>query len=575
MALEADLEGFCLPLLVMVNRSLPRVIAVTASLFATAEDMLHLPMVQHLVQGQELQAAGRLDEAIAAYRVGLEAAGHNAADHLAMATKAELHAKLGNAYMLRGQLELAGLNYTAALRIAPHLTACWCNLGNVQMQGGNAEGAISFYLQALKTNAAHWPTRTNLAQALMATGQMVVAKSLLSELAAERPMDSGVQHQLGKVCHELNEIAVALEHFDRAVTLNPRDAESLYWIGAIRQRLDDLDTAQAAYAAAAQIQPLIRKSAIKSPADFRVLALYAPFAGNTPAEYLFKDACYDTDTLALFDGSEAELAALGEFDLVVNLISDADQAASVLSMAAGLVTWLGRPVINDPDRIRRTTRDEVADLLPGIAGCRIPNILRIAAEREVSAVVLEAQLLFSFPLLVRPAGTHGGDDFEKIESAAALAEYLKPRAGDHYLIEYVDYASADGCFRKYRFIFAGRDILPYHLAIGSGWKLHHDSTDMADHEWMQREEAAFLDDPGSVFSPAHFATLAAIRDRIGLDFFGIDCGLDRDGEMVVFEVNASMLVHEQNEAFPYKDPHVRAIKAAFDALLARRAGKAG
>jgi hypothetical protein len=42
----------------------------------------------------------------------------------------------------------------------------------------------------------------------------------------------------------------------------------------------------------------------------------------------------------------------------------------------------------------------------------------------------------------------------------------------------------------------------------------------------------------------------------------------------VFEVNASMLVHEHNEAFPYKDPHVRAIKHAFDALLAQRAGKA-
>lgn len=34
-----------------------------------------------------------------------------------------------------------------------------------------------------------------------------------------------------------------------------------------------------------------------------------------------------------------------------------------------------------------------------------------------------------------------------------------------------------------------------------------------------------------------------------------------------------MLVHEHNEAFPYKDPHVRAIKQAFDGMLAERAGK--
>jgi tetratricopeptide (TPR) repeat protein len=539
----------------------------------SAEDMIHLPMVQHLVQGQEHHAAGRLEEAIAAYRSGLDAAGSDAADHLAMATKAELHAKLGNAHMVRGQLDLAGLNYTSALRIAPHLTACWCNLGNVQMQSGNAEGSIAFYLQALKTNATHWPTRTNLAQALIATGQMVVAKSLLSELAEERPMDSAVQHHLGKVSFELNEVEAALGHFTQAAALNPRDAESLYWIGAIRQKFDDLDGAQAAYAEAAQIQPLIKRRAIKSPADFRALALYAPFAGNTPAEYLFKDVTYDTDTLALFDGSEAELAALRDFDVVVNLISDADQGESVLPVAAQLVNWLGKPVINDPNRIKRTTRDEVSALLPGIAGCRIPNILRLPASTEVAAAVREAQLLFSFPFLVRPAGTHGGDDFEKIESAETLAAYLRPREGDHYLIEYVDYASRDGHFRKYRFIFAGDKILPYHLAIGRDWKLHHDSTDMADHPWMQQEEASFLANPGTAFTPAHFATLRTIRDRIGLDFFGIDCSLDREGNLVVFEVNASMLVHEQNEAFPYKDPYVRDIKAAFGALLAQRAGK--
>ena len=542
---------------------------------ASTDEIVHLAMVQHLLQGQEHHVRGRIEEAISSYKSGLDAAGVDAAGTLAPTTRAELHAKLGNAYMVRGELALAGMNYTAALRIAPHLTACWCNLGNVQMQSGSPEGAIALYLQALKTNATHWPTRTNLVQALMATGQLVVAKALLSELAEERPQDAYVHHHLGKVSFALNEVEVALAHFDQAVALNPRDADSLYWIGGIRQRFGDVGAAQAAYTAAAQIQPLIRKRAIKSPADFRVLALYAPFAGNTPAEYLFKDACYDTDTLALLDSFRPDVSALGAFDLVVNLISDADQAETVLPVAADLVARLGKPVINDPDRIRRTTRDEVADLLPGIAGCRIPGILRINAGSDVSVAALTARLPFDFPLLARPAGTHGGDDFEKIEDIAALSDFLGSREGDHYLIEYIDYASADGLFRKYRFIFVGEKILPYHLAIGSEWKLHHDATDMDQHVWMQQEEAAFLENPCAVFGAAHYDTLNEIRGRIALDYFGIDCAIDRAGDLVVFEVNASMLVHEHNEAFPYKDPHVRAIKHAFDALLAQRAGKAG
>jgi glutathione synthase/RimK-type ligase-like ATP-grasp enzyme len=397
---------------------------------------------------------------------------------------------------------------------------------------------------------------------------------VLNELAEERPEDAPVQHQLGKASFELNEVDAALEHFNRAVALNPRDAESLYWIGGIRQQQGDAAAAQSAYASAAQIQPLIRKRAVKSPADFRVLALYAPFGGNTPMEYLFKDVSYDTDTLALFDSGKPDVSALGSFDLVVNLISDADQSEAVLPLAASLAAQLGKPVINDPGRISHTTRDAITELLSEIPGCRTPNILRLPGDKDVSAIVLEAELLFSFPLLVRPAGTHGGDDFEKCADAAALAEFLTPRNGDHYLIQFIDYASADGHFRKYRFIFVGEKVMPYHLCIGNDWKVHHVSTDMANQPWMQQEEAAFLANPGAVFSPTHYQTLNAIRERIGLDYFGIDCALDREGNLVVFEVNASMLVHARNEGFLYKDAYVRAIKDAFDAMLHERAGKA-
>jgi hypothetical protein len=84
---------------------------------------------------------------------------------------------------------------------------------------------------------------------------------------------------------------------------------------------------------------------------------------------------------------------------------------------------------------------------------------------------------------------------------------------------------------------------------------------------MQREEEAFLGDPASVFNPGHYRMLREIQQRIGLDYFGIDCGLDRSGDLVVFEVNASMLVHGQNDDFPYKTPFVQRIKAAFDEML--------
>jgi hypothetical protein len=74
-----------------------------------------------------------------------------------------------------------------------------------------------------------------------------------------------------------------------------------------------------------------------------------------------------------------------------------------------------------------------------------------------------------------------------------------------------------------------------------------------------------------VFTPDHYEALRAIRARIGLDYFGIDCTIERHGDLLVFKVNASMLAHEDNAEFPYKDPAVRAIKQAFDRMLASRA----
>jgi hypothetical protein len=169
---------------------------------------------------------------------------------------------------------------------------------------------------------------------------------------------------------------------------------------------------------------------------------------------------------------------------------------------------------------------------------------------------------------VRPVGTHGGDDLEKVEGQEALAAALAQRTDtDRYFIEYIDYRSVDGYFRKYRFIFVNGEILPYHLAIADRWKVHHDSTDMADHPWMQREEEAFLNNPASVFGPSHYQVLREIRERVGLDYFGVDCALDRSGNLVMFEANASMLVHDQNEKFSYKAPFVHRIKSAFDDML--------
>jgi tetratricopeptide (TPR) repeat protein len=528
----------------------------------------------HLRVGLKYFGLGNIQQAIAAFQRGVAAARNEPPGPETDDILSRLHQKLADAATLCGDLELATANYQAALRLAPHQSDCWCGLGNLQLRLGKYREAIALYLQVLRLDPRHWAARVNLVRSLMATGQYIVARGVLVELKGERPQDSQIHFQLGKAHFELNEPEPAIECFRQAAALDPGDAESVNWIGALKQAMGDIEGAQAAYAEAARIRPLISRAAARAPAEFRLLALYAPFGGNTPTEHLFEDAFFDTDTLALFGSRDYDDRLFArDFLVVVNLISDADQTDAVLPVAANLVDRFGLPTVNDPRRIARTTRDAVASLLEGIPTCRVPRAVRLKVGADRSPAALEALLPFSSTVLARPVGTHGGDDFEKIEDRERLAAFLSQRADhDHYLIEYIDYRSSDGYFRKYRFIFVDDEVLPYHLCIGSHWKLHHVSTDMANQPWMQREEAAFLNEPDAVFRPAHYQALQTIRQRIGLEYCGIDCGLDASGNLVVFEVNASMLVHARNEAFPYKAPAVGRIKHAYEAMLRKLAG---
>ena len=538
----------------------------TSPSMALAAPATGAPSVSDLLRaGREHYQRGEIRRAIAIFQAGLALAA-TVSIGVAVDGVADLHAALANAFMLCDDIASAAENYKAALRLAPHLVACWCNLGIVHQRSGMVQDAISLYLEALRRNPGHRPSRTNLVQALVATRQFAIARTLLLELLEETPDDADLRNQLGKVCFELGESGEALAQFERAVALAPEQAENFYWIGAIRQARGELEAARSAYDHAVQVHPILRRPAVKSPPAFRALALFAPFVGNTPVEFLFKDCAYQTSILSLLPGRQPDIGLLArEADVVVNLVSDADQGAEVLPLAIAIARSLGKPVVNDPLKIQNTTRDATALALAGIDGCRVPRTVRVAAREG-----LPAGLDLAFPLLARRAGMHGGDVFEKFEDVAALAAFLAAQADhDRYVIDYIDYRSVDGFFRKYRFLFIGGEILPYHLAIGDDWKLHRDSTEMGRHVWMQDEEERFLQNPEQVFGVAHYEALRLIRDRIGLDYFGIDCGLDRDGKLVVFEVNASMLVHDQNPEFPYKDLYISRIKVAFDAMLAR------
>ncbi len=484
----------------------------------------------------------------------------------------ELYVSLGGVLMELGDYAAAAGNLESAVRLNPNLPGCLCDLGTIYARGGKLEEAIDLYRRTLALNPLHWAARINLAQMLRRTGQHDEATVILTTLLQEKPDNLSIHSQLGVTYAASQDFDRALDHFRRVLAQKPDDAEALQYIANILQTRGQTEEADEKYRRSLALRPLITIEATRSPPDFSVLLLFAPGAGNTPLDCLVDRAEHENNILNLLPGADYDIAMLRRrADIVVNLIADVDQSRPMLEPAAQLVERIGKPVINHPRAIMRTDRQSIATILAGAPGCVVPKAQRMKGLDLLVTDFTGPQAAFSFPFLARRTGTHGGIDFEKVHNEAELQAFVSrcPDA-EYYLTEYVDYRSADGYFRKYRFIFVDGDVLPYHLAIDDKWKIHHVTTDMENQTWMQREEQDFLENPHKYFGPRQYDALRAIQSRIGLDYFGIDCGLDCEARVVMFEANACMLVHQHNEKFPYKACAVRRIKMAFDAMLKRR-----
>ena len=69
------------------------------------------------------------------------------------------------------------------------------------------------------------------------------------------------------------------------------------------------------------------------------------------------------------------------------------------------------------------------------------------------------------------------------------------------------------------------------------------------------------------------AALAHIRDALGLDYAGIDFGLNADGEVLLFEANATMVIipPDGDARWDYRREAIARIQTAVRAMLAQKA----
>jgi tetratricopeptide (TPR) repeat protein/glutathione synthase/RimK-type ligase-like ATP-grasp enzyme len=513
----------------------------------------------HFVLGNNAQQAGQPEVAVEHYTRAL-----------AQDPKfAEAQFNLGNALRDLGELGPAAATYERALALNPRLTPAYQALGVLALIEDLPEKAVKQFEQALAIEPALAEAHYNLAIALMGLDRKADAVERFRRALSLKPDYIAAHFNLANALVDLGRPTDASAHYEKTLALDPTFAQAQVALGNLHFAAGAADRALMHFREAQRLEPLRRQAAIKPQPDFSALLLTAPGPVNTPSEYLLSRASFDGYTLMLLPGMRTDVQELrARADVIVNLIAEVDGARAELVAAAELVDALGRPVINHPRDMLCTDRATVAKRLSLLPQCRVARTLRLEPHERL----LPDHIELSFPVLARVTGTHGGKSLEKCADAAALAQTLaRHPESAHYVSEYLPYQSSDGYFRKYRLIFVNETILPYHLAVGSHWKMHYFSSDMAKTPRLRVEEEAFLQDPQRVLGSVPWAALEAVRTALGLDFAGIDCGIDADGKLVIFEANATMLVHDEKGLFAYKAPFIAAIKRAFASMLARAA----
>jgi hypothetical protein len=235
-------------------------------------------------------------------------------------------------------------------------------------------------------------------------------------------------------------------------------------------------------------------------------------------------------------GSGGDLSA---YHCVLNLVSDADTCPITLQALSLLLRGYGGRVINRPEAVLRSSRDQVANALSGVPGLMVPKVVRFRGGAGDDA--LEAVAGLSFPIIVRQPGTHTGRTMVVVDDEAAFLAAVTD-AGEYFATEFVDYRSADGLYRKYRiWSFGGRQVFR-HLATTNQWNVHVTPGNefMYDRPDLIEEEVRLMERPEGAFPDEVHAIVATIGERLGLDYFGVDFAFLPDGRMVLFEANAAM-----------------------------------
>lgn len=430
------------------------------------------------------------------------------------------------------------------------------------------------FIEILLREPKNFSALNEFGACLTAMGFIAAASRVYSEAITHHRANPIGHVNLANLLLREGNLSGARELYEAALRIDPNHPQAHQGLGAVHSGLGDHRSAKLHFQNGFRDYFISTLPYRGTKPPVPLLLLVSSGSGNIPTASFLDDRIFAMSVIVadFFDA----MVPLPTHQVVFNAIGDADLCRPALEAAVRLAKMTSAPMINDPSSVIRTGRASNAQrlrALPGVVAPRTAVIPRTILTGTNAAATLSVHD-FVFPLLLRSPGFHTGNHFVLVESLTDLPTAAADLPGDDLLvIEYLNARGVDGNARKYRVMIVDGSIYPMHLAISRQWKVHYFTADMTNNIEHRSEDAAFLDNMPTVLGQKAVAALERIAEELNLDYGGIDFGLSPDGDILLFEANATMVVNlpDSGERWDYRRSAVAKILAAVSNMILDRA----
>jgi tetratricopeptide (TPR) repeat protein len=165
------------------------------------------------------------------------------------------HINLGRAFMLKGQVDDAVVQYQRALQINPNYSGAYDSLGQALVRKGQVDDAVAQYQKALAINPNYAQAHSNLAVALVQRGQVDDAIAQYQKALEISPGLAQAHSNLGVLLFQKGQVDDAVAQYQKALEINPNSAEVHSNLGVALVRKGQVDDAVAEYQKSLEVNP--------------------------------------------------------------------------------------------------------------------------------------------------------------------------------------------------------------------------------------------------------------------------------------------------------------------------------